>query len=76
MLYLKPANFDDIEKEHSFVAEAPADENGFINDFSGISLEMFKSVVLPQMICWSQGKNLPENFVPETFYFLWSDEGQ
>ena len=76
MLYLKPANFDDIEKEHRFVAEAPADENGFINDFSGISFEMFESVVLPRMICWSQGKNLPENFVPETFYFLWTDEGQ
>lgn len=28
MLYLKPANFEDIEKEHRFVAAEPADESG------------------------------------------------
>ncbi len=33
MLYLKPADFEDIEKEHAFVAEVPADENGFINNY-------------------------------------------
>ncbi len=76
MLYLKPANFDDIEKEYAFVAAEPADENGFTNDFAGISFEAFKAVALPRMIDWAQGKNLPEGFVPETFYFLWSDEGQ
>ena len=47
MLYLKPANFEDIEKEHRFVAAEPADENGFTNDFSGISFENFKTVALP-----------------------------
>lgn len=74
MLYLKPANFEDTEKEALFVAAEPADENGFINDFHGISLEEFKTIALPRMIDWSQGKNLPQGFVPETFYFLWSDE--
>ena len=74
MLYLKEANFDDIEKEYLFVTSEPADENGFINDFAGISFDDFKTKALPQMIDWSHGKNLPEGFVPETFYFLWSDE--
>ena len=71
MLYLKPANFDDLEKQHTFVAAEPADENGFLNDYNGISLEDFKSTALPRMIDFSVGKNLPEGFVPETFYFLW-----
>ena len=73
MLYLKTANFEDIEKEYLFVTAEPADENGFMNDFSGISKEDFRTIALPRMIDWSQGKNLPEGFVPETFYFLWSD---
>ena len=50
MLYLKPANFDDLEKQHTFVAAEPADENGFLNDYNGISLEDFKSTALPRMI--------------------------
>lgn len=74
MLYLKEANFDDIEKEYLFVTTEPTDENGFLNDFAGISFEDFKTRALPLMIDWSHGKNLPEGFVPETFYFLWSDE--
>ena len=68
MLYLKPANFEDIEKEHEFVAAEPTDENGFINDYHGVSFEDFKSTVLPRMIDFSLGKNLPEGYVPETFY--------
>ena len=73
MLYLKAANTDDIEAEHRFVAAIPPDENGFQNAFSGISLEEFRADALPQMISWSQGRNLPQGFVPETFYFLWDD---
>lgn len=76
MLYIKAANFEDIEQEHQFVAAEPADENGFLNEFSGISFEDFKAVALPRMIDWSQGKNLPDGFVPETFFFLWNSCGE
>lgn len=41
MLYLKPANFEDLEKLHAFVVAEPVDENGFINDYHGISSENF-----------------------------------
>ena len=75
MLYLKPANIEDIEKEHAFVAAEPADENGFLNNYHGVSFEDFRATVLPRIIDFSFGKNLPECYVPETFYFLWSDEG-
>ncbi len=70
MLYLKPANFDDLEKQHTFVAAEPADENGFMNDYHDVSLEDFKSTALPRMIDFSVGKNLPEGFVPENELYL------
>ena len=56
MLYLKTANFEDLEKLHAFVTAEPADENGFINDYHGISFEEFKSTTLPRMIDFSLGK--------------------
>ncbi len=73
MLYLKKANLEDIEKEHLFVRDIPADENGFLNDLHGISYDDFASTGLPQMIGFSEGIGLPEGYVPETFYFLWND---
>ena len=45
MLYLKPANTDDIEKEYLFVRDIPEDENGFINEYHGISREDFDAGV-------------------------------
>ena len=73
MLTLKEANFQDIQKEYEFVREIPENENGFTNAYFGASFDEFSSVCLPQMIAWSEGKELPAGFVPETFYFLWED---
>ena len=42
MLYLKKANFDDIEKEYLFVRDIPEDENGFINEWHGVSRDDFE----------------------------------
>ena len=39
MLYLKAANYEDIEKEYLFVRNMPADENGMTNKWHGISRE-------------------------------------
>lgn len=74
VLYLKPANFEDAEAEYDYVAKLPEDENGFTNDFHGISRKDFEETALPQMINWSNGVGLPEGFVPETFFFLWREE--
>ena len=71
MLQLKAANFADLEKEWRFVREMPPDENGLINEWHGISREDFGTRALPKMIAFSQGRDLPEGFVPETFLFLW-----
>ena len=74
MLYLKEANRQDTEKEYRFVRDIPADENGFTNDYHGISRQDFERFALPTLIGYSRGENLPEGFVPETFFFLWKDD--
>jgi len=74
MLYLKEANYEDIEKEYVFVKDMPLDENGLPNEWHGISREEFEKTALPTMIAYSKGEQLPEGFVPETFLFLWNDD--
>ena len=41
MLILKPANYKDIEKEWLFQRNIPVDENGFLNNYHGISRKDF-----------------------------------
>ena len=74
MLYLKKANFDDIEKEYLFVRDIPVDENGFINEWHGVSRDDFEQTALKALIDSEKGENLPEGYVPETFFFLWNDD--
>ncbi len=73
MLCLKAANSADTVKEYQFLRDMPLDENGFTNAWSGLSYECFKEKALPEMIAFSKGENLPEGFVPESFYYLWDD---
>lgn len=74
MLYLKEANLEDIEKEYIFVRDLPVDENGFTNEWHGISREDFEEKALKPMMAYAKGEMLPEGYVPETFLFLWDDE--
>lgn len=73
MLCLRMANWEDVEKEYLFVKDIPADENGYINEWHGVSRADFDRA-LDSMIACSQGRDLPEGYVPETFYFLWNDD--
>ncbi len=73
MLILKPANYDDTEKARFFQRSIPVDENGFLNDYHGISREDFDTD-LETMIARSKGERLPEGFVPQTVYYLWDDD--
>ena len=73
MLYIRPANYEDIEKEWLFQRSIPADENGFLNDYPGISREDFGSA-LDTMTAQSRGEKLPAGYVPQTVYYLWDDD--
>ena len=74
MLYIKEANFEDIEKEYLFVRDMPIDENGLTNQWHGVSREDFEQIALPGMLDSQKGENLPEGYVPETFLFLWDGD--
>ncbi|MBQ2698013.1 MAG: GNAT family N-acetyltransferase [Clostridia bacterium] len=74
MLKLKPAGSGDLQKEWRFVHALPADENGYLNDWHGISWEEYEQTALPQLLASSRGEGLPEGYVPETFFFLWEEE--
>ena len=74
MIYLKPANIEDCEKEWLFVKAMPEDENGLTNQWPNISRKDFENKALPDMLRFSKGIDLPDWMVPETFYFLWNDD--
>lgn len=74
MMTLKKANTEDLEKEWLFVRDMPEDENGLTNAWPGVSREAFEQQALPYMLKSAEGKDLPEGYVPETFYFLWKDD--
>lgn len=73
MIYLKKANRGDLEKEWLFVREMPEDENGFTNSWHNVSREDFEKNALPTMLKFAEGTDLPEGYVPESFFFLWRD---
>ena len=52
MIFLKEANHEDIEKEYLFVKDMPIDENGFTNEWHGISREDFEEKALKIMIAY------------------------
>ena len=74
MIFLKKANTEDIEKEWLFVRDMPVDENGLTNAWHGVSREDFECRALPGMLAFAEGKDLPEGYVPETFFYLWQDD--
>ena len=57
MIYVKEANYEDIEKEYLFIRDMPIDENGMTNEWHGISREEFEDVALKQMIAYSKGED-------------------
>lgn len=73
-LYLKPANMEDAAEEYGLLASMPPDENGFTNPYAGCSFEEFNTEILPKLISYSKGIDLPDGFVPQTTYFLWDGD--
>lgn len=74
MMYLKAANLEDIEKEYDAISQIPENENGYMNEYYGCTREEFENIILPEMIEHSNGINVPENRVPDTYYFLWNED--
>ena len=73
MLYLKEMNLDDAKVQWEFFQTCP-DENGVENLYMNMSFEDFCKNGIPKRIEFSKGINLPEGYVPDTYYFLYDTE--
>ncbi len=73
-LYLKPANINDWKEEYIAIKKIPPLENGFENKYYETTEENFKDNILVEIINQSKGLNLPDGYVPNTYYFLWNDK--
>lgn len=73
MLELRKMNFQDIKEQWEYVTALPKDENGLTNPYEGVSFEEYKIKVLPELMMHEKPINMPEWFVPETYYYLWDD---
>lgn len=74
MLKLKELNFIDVKEEYVAITSIPKMENGFENKYFNVTFEEFKNVVIPKLINNSNGIDLEEGYVPDTYYFLWDDD--
>ena len=74
MLELRKMNYKDIKQQWEYITVLPADENGLINPYEGISYEEYESVVLPKLMMHENPINMPDWFVPETYYYLWDGD--
>lgn len=74
MLELRKMNYKDIVEQWKYVSTLPANENGITNQYVGISFDEYQATVLPELLMHENPINMPEWFVPETFYYLWDDD--
>lgn len=73
MLYLKKVNIEDVEEEYNAIKSMPAEENGFENRYYNVTKDEFLNQVIPNLLKNSEGLELPDGHVPDTYYFLWND---
>ncbi len=74
MLVLKKINYEDIDKEYEAIIKIPHNENGFENKYYNVSKEKFKNEIIPKLLKNSEGVDLPEGYVPDTYFFLWNNQ--
>ncbi len=71
---LRKINVRDAAAQWKYTAELPADENGLTNPFHGVSFDDYMENVLPLLISYEHPVDMPDWFVPETYYYLWDGD--
>lgn len=74
MLELRKMNIEDAKQQWEYVTVMPADENGVTNSHEGVSFEYYMDKVLPELMMHENPVNMPDWFVPETYYYLWDGD--
>ena len=70
---LRKINMQDAEAQWEYTTALPADENGLTNPYHGVSFDEYQEKVLPLLISYEHPVNMPDWFVPETYYYLWDE---
>ena len=74
MLELRKMNYEDLIEQWKYVTALPTDENGLTNQYEGVSFEAYRDKVLPELMMHENPVNMPDWFVPETYYYLWDGD--
>ena len=70
---LRKINIQDASVQWEYTTALPADENGLTNPYHGVSYDRYMREVLPALISYEHPVNMPDWFVPETYYYLWDE---
>jgi predicted acetyltransferase len=68
---LRKINPADAVAQWEYTTMLPSDENGLTNPYHGVSYDEYNEHVLPTLISYEHPVNMPEWFVPESYYYLW-----
>ncbi|MDI9521274.1 MAG: GNAT family N-acetyltransferase [Bacillota bacterium] len=71
---LRKINLKDAKEQWEYTTALPEDENGLTNPHHGVSFEEYREIVLPQLMSYEHPVDMPEWFVPETYYYLWDGD--
>ena len=71
---LRKINLQDAIAQWEYTTALPFDENGLTNQYHGVSYEEYIKTVLPTLISYEHPVNMPNWFVPETYYYLWDQD--
>ena len=68
---LRKLNREDAAAQWAYTTALPADENGLTNPYHGVSYAEYMETVLPTLLSHEHPVDMPDWFVPETYYYLW-----
>ncbi len=68
---LRKLNTRDAAAQWAYTTALPADENGLTNPWHGVSYAEYMEKVLPALMAEEHPVNMPDWFVPQTYYYLW-----
>ena len=71
---LRKINIADAEAQWEYTTELPENENGLTNPYHGVSYDEYVQKVLPALISYEHPVDMPDWFVPETYYYLWDGD--
>ena len=71
---LRKINLRDAAAQWEYTSCLPADENGLTNPYHGVSWEEYRDQVLPALMSHEHPVNMPDWFVPESYYYLWDGD--